>query len=430
MTASLCLALATPALFVFVTGARPFPQPGDGAHMGFVLLLFAALLSYPLRAAGRRQRWKAALDSATVALGGSMVLWYLAIGPALDRGDASFRLVLAAAAYPMVDLLVLFALARVLLRGAERGARRPLLLLGAGVVALLAGDAYLGYTQAHSGVVERTPWQFACWLTMHLLLACGAVEQCRRPADAAARDEPVRGGLATKLPYLAIGVGYALMAVAAARQGELYPWAGLVAGGVAITGLVVARQMLAQHEIEEAAATDALTGLANRARVHRELGRLLERPGRTAGVLLIDLNGFKPVNDSLGHAAGDRLLVAVADVLRASVRGDDLAGRLGGDEFVVVLDAVSGADEAVAVARRVTEALDSPVVIAETPVRITASIGVAVCETGTLGADAALHRADVAMYHAKRSGSAYEVWKAGERSAARAVGPGGVRRSG
>ena len=189
MTASLCLALATPVLFLFLTGARPFPQPGDGAHMAFAVLLFAALQSCPLRAASRRERWKAVLDSATVALGASMVLWYLVIGPALDGGDASMRLILAAAAYPIVDLLVLFAFARVLPRGTERIARRPLLLLGTGVLALFVGDAYLGYTQAQIGVVERTPWQFACWLTMHLMLACGAVEQCRRPADPAADGE-------------------------------------------------------------------------------------------------------------------------------------------------------------------------------------------------------------------------------------------------
>ena len=77
----------------------------------------------------------------------------------------------------------------------------------------VALNVYLGYTQARIGVVERTPWQLACRLTMHLMLAQGAVEQCRQPADAAAGTAARQKGLAIKLPYVAIAAGYALMAV-------------------------------------------------------------------------------------------------------------------------------------------------------------------------------------------------------------------------
>ncbi|MBU2669344.1 GGDEF domain-containing protein [Actinoplanes bogorensis] len=403
LTAAQCLALSVPLLFLFLTGARPFPQPGDAAHMAFALTLFVALQSHPLPEATRRERWKAVLDSITVALGASMVLWYIVIGPALAPGGASVRVVIAAAAYPVVDLLVLFAFARVLMRGTDRAARRPLLMLGTGVFALFVGDAYLGYSQAHETLVVRTPWQFACWLTMHWMLASGAVEQGRRSRGAGDADLR-RGGLATKLPYIAIGIGYALMAVATVRQGQLFPWTGLVLGSMGITAIVVVRQMLAQNESDEAASTDALTGIANRARLHRELASALYRAGRAGravGVLLIDLNGFKPINDTLGHQAGDQLLVAVAEAMRRAVRGDDLAGRLGGDEFAVILRSVAGEDEAAGVARRISEAL--------TPL-IGASIGVAVSAPGADSPDDVLHRADVAMYHAKRRGEPYELW--------------------
>ncbi|MBM2623087.1 GGDEF domain-containing protein [Actinoplanes sp. LDG1-06] len=412
VTVALGLALATPVLFLFVTGAAPFPQPGDGAHLLFVLILFLALLSYPVRAATRRERWKALLDAATVALGASMVLWYIVIGPALVREGASVRLVLAASAYPVVDLLTLFAFARVLMRGTERATRRPLLLLGTGVFPLFVGDVYLGFTQAQTIAVARTPWQFACWLTMHLLLACGAADQWQRLASGDDRGTR-HGRLATNLPYIAIGVGYLLMGAASVREGQIYPWSGLVVGSMGITGVVVVRQMLAQNESDEAAATDALTGLANRARLHRELAVSLpraDRSGRAVGVLLIDLNGFKPINDTLGHQAGDQLLVSVAGALRRSVRGDDLAGRLGGDEFAVVLRSVGGPDEAVAVARRITEALAEPIVIAGEPVRASASIGVAVSNSGATP-DEVLHRADVAMYQAKRAKAAWTLWR-------------------
>ncbi|AGL17101.1 GGDEF domain-containing protein [Actinoplanes sp. N902-109] len=407
-------AAATPALFFFVTGARPFPQPGDGAHLCFVVLLFVALQQFPVRAATRRERAKAVLDSATVAVGAMMVLWYLVIGPALDTERASVRLILAAAAYPVADLLVLFATARVLLLGTAGTDRRPLALLGIGVLALFAGDAYLGYSQAHVSEVQRTPWQFACWLTMHFMLACSAVEKRRRAGDSTTGTAGSQHALAGKLPYAGIAVGYALMAVAAIRELRLYPWAGLVLGGMGLTGLALLRQLLAQRDTADAAGIDALTGLVNRARLHQSLTRALDRAGRNGhgvGVLLIDLNGFKQINDTLGHQAGDAVLTAAAEAVRRCLRGDDLAGRLGGDEFAVVLPGVPGEREAVAVARRITAALAEPVLVDGSALQTSASIGVAVVTgPGTCTADEALHRADVAMYAAKRRGDAVEQW--------------------
>ena len=97
--------------------------------------------------------------------------------------------------------------------------------------------------------------------------------------------------------------------------------------------------------------------------------------------------------------------------MRSSVRSDDLAGRLGGDEFAVVLRNVAGEDEATAVARRITEALSHPFTIDGAPVRASASIGVAVTGPGAITPDEVLHRADVAMYRAKRLGEPYQLWR-------------------
>ena len=395
-------------VFLLVTGARPFPQPGDATHLASTLTLFVALLLFPLHSATRRDRWKAVMDSATVVIGASMVLWYLVVGPALVGNGGSARVVLAAAAYPVSDLLALFGFARVLLRGTDRKIRRPLWLLAGGIVFLFAGDAYLGWSQAHEATVQRTAWQFACWLSMHFLLAAGAVEQHRQAARPATETGSPRN-VAGNIPYVGIGVGYALMAVAAAHQAQAYPWLGLVLGSIGITGLVVLRQMLAQRESNEAATTDTLTGLANRARLHLVLARALERGARTrhrTAVLLIDLNGFKQINDTLGHQTGDGLLIAVAEAMRRCVRGDDLVGRLGGDEFAVVLPSLEmsfhGADSPLTVARRITEALTHPIVVDGAALRASASIGVAIAEPGTLTSDELLHQADVAMYRAKR----------------------------
>ncbi|MGI5186018.1 diguanylate cyclase domain-containing protein [Dactylosporangium sp. CA-152071] len=158
---------------------------------------------------------------------------------------------------------------------------------------------------------------------------------------------------------------------------------------------------------------DNLTGLANRSLLREHLGHALARArrGSPVAVLLIDLDGFKQVNDTYGHAAGDQLLVAVAQRLRDGIRGADTAARLGGDEFAVVLDGMDAAGDAVNVAGRLLAAIQEPVPNAVLGATGTAgaallpqaSIGVAGWR-GHAGIDELLHDADAAMYAAKTAG--------------------------
>jgi diguanylate cyclase (GGDEF)-like protein/PAS domain S-box-containing protein len=154
---------------------------------------------------------------------------------------------------------------------------------------------------------------------------------------------------------------------------------------------------------------DTLTGLANRALFEDRLAQALVRGLRGGGlpaVLFIDLDDFKTVNDSLGHAAGDELLQAVAARLDAAVRAQDTVARLGGDEFAVLLEDLAGADEALTLAERVGAALAPPLALAGREVRPSASIGVARAERGEATAEELLRNADVAMYAAKERGKA------------------------
>ena len=154
---------------------------------------------------------------------------------------------------------------------------------------------------------------------------------------------------------------------------------------------------------------DALTGLSNRVDLRETLRDLLAATldaTRTV-VLFVDLDGFKAVNDTLGHRAGDEVLREAARRLRAVVRGEDLLARLGGDEFVVVaLD--TDADDAARLGGRVVQALEEPFHLDGTAVRISASVGVALPVEGasSLDADDLLRQADLAMYEAKRRGKA------------------------
>ncbi len=156
---------------------------------------------------------------------------------------------------------------------------------------------------------------------------------------------------------------------------------------------------------------DPLTGLANRAlfadRVAHALARAA-RDGTGAALLYLDLDGFKELNDELGHAAGDRCLVAAAERLQGAVRADDTVARLGGDEFAVLLEGTHAAHaeaEAVAVATRVQAALRAPADIDGRPYVLAASIGIAAAgESGPASPDELLRRADAAMYTAKEAG--------------------------
>jgi diguanylate cyclase (GGDEF)-like protein len=153
---------------------------------------------------------------------------------------------------------------------------------------------------------------------------------------------------------------------------------------------------------------DPLTDLANRTLLIERLGEALSMPipGRTVAVLWLDLDDFKRVNDSLGHAAGDELLREVSARLRSVLRPADLAARLGGDEFAVVLDDVRSEEDAVHAGERVLLALSSPITIGDRTVSVRASIGVAVANAHEWTTDELLRNADVAMYIAKSQGKA------------------------
>ena len=194
--------------------------------------------------------------------------------------------------------------------------------------------------------------------------------------------------------------------VVAALKEQVFPWTGLVSGGLAITGLVMLRQITVQKASEAAAATDELTGLATRSRLYTLLARTMRRSVQSqhvTAVLLIDMNGFKQVNDTLGHKAGDQLLSAFASILRSSIRKVDVAGRLGGDEFAVALHDIDNVDVVETVVRRIAAATAQPFLIHGKTVSASASIGIALSRPGELTPDEILHRADLAMYDAKHS---------------------------
>ena len=163
-------------------------------------------------------------------------------------------------------------------------------------------------------------------------------------------------------------------------------------------------------ELRHMARHDTLTGLANRASLRSELGQMAVgavRDQRPLAVIFLDLDGFKAINDELGHAVGDAVLIQVADRLRAAVRLGDTIARFGGDEFVIICSDID-TDTAVSVGRRISDAVRQPLLNVPRTLPLTASVGVAVHQPtgagGPLDPDSVIRRADAAMYRSKRAG--------------------------
>lgn len=247
--------------------------------------------------------------------------------------------------------------------------------------------------------------------------------------DVARSSRPLTLG-PEQISKLVPGCGLAAAAAVPVRsEGEVA--AVLVVGGVVSDEVLGALELMSAHagvvlthasahaeiqrlqsELQHQAFHDALTGLPNRASFAARFQRRRDRRADDANgvaVLFMDLDGFKVINDTLGHAAGDELLSAVAVRIREALRPTDTVARLGGDEFVALLEKVTDVEGARVAAERVLEALEADFVLTKARVRLTASIGVAFREQLPDDVDELLRTADEAMYEAKREGKARVV---------------------
>jgi diguanylate cyclase (GGDEF)-like protein/PAS domain S-box-containing protein len=175
----------------------------------------------------------------------------------------------------------------------------------------------------------------------------------------------------------------------------------------------ISLQKRTEEQLQFEAFHDSLTGLPNRALFMDRLGRAVEHakryPDYHFGVLFLDLDRFKVINDSLGHSFGDLVLIDIAKILSECLRDEDSVARIGGDEFVVLLAQVAGSSEAIAISERIQQALQSPIDREGNKIVISASIGVVVSDPGYDKPEDILRDADIAMYRAKIQGRACHV---------------------
>jgi diguanylate cyclase len=374
-----------------------------------------AMLVHPHPGRSGRERLAFWLDSATVLVGGAVVAWCFAVGPGANEASD----VISTLAVGAVILTAGFAAVKMILSG-----NAPMHRSAAAPMIISAGVNSFGFFLAPGGTGALPAYVFAIRFVPSLLIAAGPrIQELLARFDQTTAFSDRRRKPYSLLPYGSIAVAFTALVVVLPAGLNARLW-GVVTGVGIIFALVVGRQLAAFHDntslikrldttleelrehearLRHQALFDGLTGLANRTHLHEEATSTLDAcvPG-TVSLLLIDLDGFKAVNDTLGHAAGDALLAAVAGHLHASVRDGDLVARLGGDEFAVLLRDC-GADDAEQTSQRILRSLATPVAIGGTHIRAGASIGVACADAGQ-DVEALMRQADVAMYAAKREG--------------------------
>jgi diguanylate cyclase (GGDEF)-like protein len=384
----------------------PFPSAVDFALMAFYVTQYVAL--FLLARSGVRAMPRSAwLDGAItmLLLGGVAAHWL--VEPLMHHGG-SLSAIVVTIVYPTADaMLLVLVTALFALHGWRPG--RTWLLIGAGLAATLVGDASFALQSVAATGTE--PNVTTGPLAVFYALGALSLVAAAMVPPGGQRDGDLAGWKAMAGPLVFCGVVVAMLVFDSFS--ELAPSAEiLLTIAVALICLragLAFRENISLSDSHRQAMTDELTGLPNRRSAYLELDERCGMPDPVS-VLMIDLDRFKELNDTLGHLAGDDALIAVAGRLQAAIGGVGRLSRLGGDEFAVVLGH-GGEREAMSAARRVLDALDEPLQLDDLLLPVRASIGVAGVPVGTDSSrEELLRHADVAMYHAKSTGSGVEVY--------------------
>ena len=401
-----------------VTGEDlPFPSPLEAVY--FASYAFGiAFLAGIIRARYRDSRDAlratavALTDAAILAVAAIALAWPSMIGPNLGDPELTGLTEAAAVGHPLLTAVMVGLVVRLLI--AARGSRSPapwLLLVWVG--AELGGDVAYGHLAAAGDPFHGHPGSLA-WLVSHAALAALALHP-DLPRLTAGDDSLPLAGWRLWFPLGAVLVPGALALFTGSVLLQLLAGAGMllvIARLRLMSGDLAEQRRLAEElatttrELEYLALHDPLTGLANRALFAEQLDQAWaqhRRHARGLSVLALDLDGFKRINDTYGHSAGDQLLVEAARRLQQTVRDGDTVARLGGDEFTVLLPEASSA-EAEVIARRIRDELATPLEMEGEALPIDTSIGIAEATDRHTHPEELLREADAALYAAKEAG--------------------------
>ena len=382
------------------TGRAPSPSAADVAYLIYPVAATGALLLFPTTRSAEFPI-RTVLDGLIVAGSLFIVSWRTGLAVVYHDSVVGRTETLLALAYALTAVVVLTVSAVVVVR-TPAGHRLPMVLLTVGLAFSALASGFFAYidpvAQYSSGHLIDLGW------VLSALLVTVAAYADRRPGGQSGGDEDTSTWATAWMPYVPLlGAAIAIATTTGSDQVVTGPVPALSA---AILGTVLLRQYLTDREnrrlmrrVTDQALHDPLTGLANRAYFQRRMNQLTER-GVAVSVLALDLDDFKAVNDTYGHAVGDELLVAVAGRLQQCVRIQDTVARLGGDEFVILIEGTS--DYANEVAARLAERFAEPFQIGGVRLDVRFGLGIAAAESEAAGEEL-LRRADIAMYDTKRA---------------------------
>jgi diguanylate cyclase len=387
----------------------PSPSLADAFYVAFYPVTYAALMLL-LRSQVKRFSLASWLDGAVAGFGAAALCATFAFKAVLHHAGGNAAGVAVNLVYPVGDVLLL----GLVVGGAAMvsGRRRlPWLLLAVGYALNTVGDIF---NVLNSTSFVGTMFNAIAWPLSILLVSVAVWIRTAAPRPTAAEEPPgfmlpalAAGGALTILFIGSLNhVGRLSLALAAATL--------VVAGARSALSLVGLRTLTEQRRRE--AVTDQLTGLGNRRALFELLDGFLAKPedadgpARSLAFMFVDLDRFKEVNDSFGHATGDELLRQLGARLQGSLRESDLVVRLGGDEFALAL-LDSDADYAATVAGRLTSRIEEPFALDAVRVEIGASIGIAVFPDDALNPADLVRCADLAMYRAKVEGKRFAIYQ-------------------
>lgn len=385
-----------------VRGEAEFPGPGEWLF----LVSYLGMVGYLLRDVDRRQSrpsrgW---LDVVIICGGTACLASLLLIAPIRVASHEEGVSLLLALVYPLADMiLAMVVLSQSLLQ--TRIDRRKSWMIGTAFVLLAIADSGFA-VQGSASTYDFGNFSYALWGGCFALLVTAAC----RPEQSVIKAVPKIAGT----PVL-VGAGLVALAVLTIRPDDtlafyMLPPAVLTMGAVAARLALALRDANRTNEAFALSQTDDLTKLPNRRAVRTWLSKGLS--DRTPlSLMLLDLDGFKEINDSLGHRAGDTVLMLVAVRMREAVDADAQVARLGGDEFAIILKTT---DEIVLmeIAHGVLRELGKPIIVEGIEICPAGSIGVTVAVPGDEDSSEVMRRADVAMYQAKNSGLGVALYDA------------------
>ena len=350
-------------------------------------------------------------DASILSLGAWLVVWIVVLRPLFDTvSNEPFVAGVRGITFSL-SAVVLFLLVTLLLGDSDNST--VVWLASSAILSSLIGDVLWALHEAEvittSLAVRNAPYVMALFAACATLLHPGIRNLTAQGSYHAAR--PMAGRLVVVISGLVVPIAvFALTDAQDTRDRIVRTVSVLFLSSVVLLRVVIAVRANAQlqSKLIESAQTDALTGLANRSLMLEHVDTALRtawRDNRQPTVLFIDVDRFKNINDSLGHAAGDDVLIAVATRLRLILPTHCVVGRIAGDEFVVLDPQTNGPNESMVLADRVLESFHEPLALRQGDVFVSASIGVSTYRPSvTNSADDLLRHADTAMYRAKESG--------------------------